>query len=102
VSGGLGSVLGGGLGGGCGGLGPLGGLFIRRGDRMGFLDPASASASLEASESRSVIAAVVVVSAVVARSSADWRASSRDVRADALLATAAAAATRATTICISN
>jgi hypothetical protein len=39
---------------------------------------------------------------VVARSTADYQAASKDVRVDASLATAAAAATRATTSCISN
>jgi hypothetical protein len=63
---------------------------------------ASARASLDASESRSGAATVAAVWAVVARSSADYRASSTDVRADALLATIVAAATRATTSCISN
>jgi hypothetical protein len=63
---------------------------------------ASASASLGASESRSVAVVVAAVSAMVARSSADWRAALRDVRADASLATALSAATRATTSYISS
>jgi hypothetical protein len=63
---------------------------------------ASASASLDASESRSVAAAAVVVSVEMPQSSADWRAASRDARVDVSLATAPAAATRATTSCISN
>jgi hypothetical protein len=67
-----------------------------------FSTSASASANLDASESRSVAAAAATVSAVAAHSSADWREASRDVRADTLLATAPAAATRATTSCISS
>jgi hypothetical protein len=39
---------------------------------------------------------------VVARSSADWQATSRDVCADASLTTAASTATQATTSCISS
>jgi hypothetical protein len=38
----------------------------------------------------------------MARSSADWRATSRDARADVLLAMAPAVATQATTSCISS
>jgi uncharacterized protein (DUF2345 family) len=63
---------------------------------------ASVSACLDASESYSVAAIAAAVSVVVARSSIDWRAPSRDVRADASLATAPAAATWATTSCISS
>jgi hypothetical protein len=67
-----------------------------------FSNSTSARASLDASDSHSVAAPAVVVWAAVARSSADCQAASRDIRADALLATAAAAATRATTSYISN
>jgi hypothetical protein len=63
---------------------------------------ASASTGLDARKSRSVAAVAAAVSAVVARFSADWRAASRDVRADASFATAPTAATRATTSCISS
>jgi hypothetical protein len=67
-----------------------------------FSTSASARASLYASESHSVVAAVAAVWEEMTRPSADCRAVSRDVRTDALLATAAASATRATTRCISN
>jgi hypothetical protein len=59
-------------------------------------------ASLDASKFRSVAAAAASVWAAVARSSADYRADSRDIRADASLGITVAAATRATTSCISS
>jgi hypothetical protein len=61
----------------------------------------SGSASLDASKSRSVAAAAAAVSVVVARSSVDWQAASRDDRADTSLATAPAVVTQATTNYIS-
>jgi hypothetical protein len=67
-----------------------------------FSTSASARASLDANESRSVAAAATVLLAAMAQSSAEYPAVSNDVRADASHATAAAAATRATTSCISN
>jgi hypothetical protein len=67
-----------------------------------FLTSALVRANLDASESRSVEAAVEVVWAVMARSSADCQVASRDVCVDASLANAAAATTRATTSCISS
>jgi hypothetical protein len=63
---------------------------------------ASARASLDASESRSVAAEAAADWAAVALSSADCRATSRDVRVDTSLATAAAAATWDTMSYISN
>jgi hypothetical protein len=62
-----------------------------------FSTSASAIASLDASESRSVVAVGMVVWVAVARSSADYRADSMDARADASLATATTA-----TSCISS
>jgi hypothetical protein len=56
---------------------------------------ALASVSSDASESHLVAAVAAAVSVVVAQSSTDWWAASKDVRADASLATAPAAATRA-------
>jgi hypothetical protein len=67
-----------------------------------FSTSVSATVSFDASESGSIAAALPAVWAVVARSSVDCRAASRDVCADASLAIAAAAATRAKTSCISN
>jgi hypothetical protein len=63
---------------------------------------ASASTSLDASESHSVAVAMDVVSTEMARPSEDWRAASRDAQADVSLATAPAATTQATTSCISS
>jgi hypothetical protein len=61
-----------------------------------------ARASLDASKSRSVVATAAALWEAVARSSADCQAASRDVHADASLATAAAAATQSTTSYISS
>jgi hypothetical protein len=67
-----------------------------------FSTSASARASLDSSNSRSVAAAAAAVWAAVAQSSVDYRAVSRDARVNTSLATTATAATRATTSCISN